>query len=104
MKALAPAELIERVSKQGREIVKQEHEIVNLRRQVAWFQRQIFGQKSARRLPEADGVQGTLGEAFDAVPDATPPNPKTRVARHERASQPNKPTGGADESSLFFDE
>ena len=67
MKALAPAELIELVS-------KQEHEIVNLRRQVAWFQRQIFGQKSERRLPEREGVQGTLGEAFDAVPDVVPPN------------------------------
>ena len=44
MKGLAPAELIELVS-------KQEHEIVNLRRQVAWFQRQIFGQKSEKRLP-----------------------------------------------------
>ena len=104
MKALAPAELIALVSKQGHEIVKQEHEIVNLRRQVAWFQRQIFGQKSERRLPELEGVQGTLGESFDAVPDVVPPNPKTRVASHERASQPNKPTNGADESSLFFDE
>ena len=97
VKALAPAELIEWV-------VKQEHEIVHLRRQVAWFQRQIFGQKSERRLPELEGVQGTLGESFDAVPDVVPPNPKTRVASHERASQPNKPTNGADESSLFFDE
>ena len=104
MKVLAPAELIALVSKQGHEIVKQEHEIVNLRRQVAWFQRQIFGQKSEQRLPDADGVQGTLGESFDAVPEATPPNPKTRLASHERASQPNKPTNGADESSLFFDE
>ena len=97
MKALAPAELIELVSKQG-------HEIVNLRRQVAWFQRQIFGQKSERRLPELEGVQGTLGESFDAVPDVVPPNTKTRVASHERASQPNPPTDGADESSLFFDD
>ena len=104
MKALAPAELIELVSKQGHEIVKQEHEILNLRRQVAWFQRQIFGQKSERRLPELEGGQGTLGEAFDAVPDVVPPKPKTRVASHERASQPNPPTDGADESSLFFDE
>ena len=46
MKALAPAELIELVSKQeseivkqGREIAMQEHEIVNLRRQVAWLDR-----------------------------------------------------------------
>src|SRR5665213_3483807 len=97
MKALAAAELIEMIG-------KQEREIVNLRRQVAWFQRQIFGQKSERRLPEADGVQGTLGESFDAVPDAAPPNKKTRVASHERESKPNKPTDGADESSLFFDE
>ena len=65
MKALAPAELIDLVSKQG-------HEIVNLRRQVAWFQRQIFGQKSEKRLAEADGVQGTLGESFDTVPDVVP--------------------------------
>ena len=49
MKALAPAELIELVSKQESEIVKQGHEIVNLRRQVAWFQRQKFGQKSEKR-------------------------------------------------------
>ena len=104
MKAMAPAELIELVSKQGHEIVKQEHEIVNLRRQVAWFQRQIFGQKSERRLPEPDGVQGTLGESFDAVPDVVPPNPKTRVASFERASKPSKPIDSADESSLFFDD
>ena len=97
VKALAPAELIEWV-------VKQEHEIVHLRRQVAWFQRQIFGQKSERRLPELEGVQGTLGESFDAVPDVVPPNPKTRVASHERESQLKRPTDGADESSLFFDE
>ena len=40
MQALAPAELIELVSKQEHEIAMQGHEIVNLRRQVAWFQRQ----------------------------------------------------------------
>ena len=97
MQALAPAELIKLVSKQG-------CEIVNLRRQVAWFQRQIFGQKSEQRLPEPDGVQGTLGESFDAVPDVAPPNPKTRVASHERASKPKRPTDSADESSLFFDD
>ena len=97
MRALAPAQLIELVSQQG-------HEIVNLRRQVAWFQRQIFGQKSAQRLPDADGVQGTLGESFDAIPDMAPPNKKTLVAGHTRASKPNPPTDGADESSLFFDD
>ena len=104
MQALAPAELIELVSQQEHEIAKQGHEIVNLRRQVAWFQRQIFGQKSERRLPEPDGVQGTLGESFDAIPDVVPPNQKTRIASFERESKPKRPTDGADESSLFFDE
>ena len=77
---------------------------MHLRRQVAWFQRQIFGQKSEQRLPEPDGVQGTLGESFAAIPEVVPPNKKTRVAGHERASKPNPPTDGADESSLVFDE
>ena len=74
--ALGPAELVELVGKQSREIVQ-------LRRQVAWFQRQIFGQKSEKRLPEPDGVQGTLGESFDAIPDVVPPNKKTIIASHE---------------------
>ena len=38
-----------------------ERELVQLRCQVAWFQRQFFGQKSERRLPESNGVQGKLG-------------------------------------------
>lgn len=97
MQTLAPSELIELVS-------KQEHEIVNLRRQVAWFQRQIFGQKSEKRLAEPDGMQGILGESYAAIPDVVPPTPKTLVAGHERASRPNQPTEGADESSLFFDD
>lgn len=50
----------------------QEREIIRLRRQMAWFQRQIFGQKSERQTPEPEGVQGTLGEVFDVVPDVEP--------------------------------
>lgn len=51
-------------------VARQEREIVNLRRQVAWFQRQIFGQKSEKRPPLPDGVQGVLGIGFDPVPGA----------------------------------
>jgi len=32
----------------------QEREIVQLRRRIAWFERQIFGQKSERFAPEPD--------------------------------------------------
>lgn len=93
--ALTPAQLAELVG-------KQEREIVNLRRQVAWFQRQIFGQKSEKRHPESDGVQGILGIGFDAAPDTPLPGKKVVVAGHERKT---KPVGnGADESNLFFDD
>ena len=97
MDGLAPAALIELV-------VKQEHEIVNLRRQVAWFQRQIFGQKSEKRLAAPEGVQGTLGESFAAIADVVVPNKKTIIASHERTSKPKQATDSADESSLFFDD
>lgn len=80
------------------------HENTQLRRQVAWFQRQIFGQKSERRLVQADSVQGSLGQAFDAIPEALPESKKVRVEGHERERKPKDPTAHADESTLFFDE
>ena len=83
---------------------QKDHEIVDLRRQVAWFQRQIFGQKSERRQPEPDGIQASLGESFAVVPDQTLPNKKSRIAAHERETKPKCPTSGADESTLFFDD
>jgi transposase len=93
--ALTPAQLVDLVG-------KLERDNVNLRRQLAWFQRQIFGQKSEKRHPEPEGVQGILGVGFDAIPDTPLPVKKTTVAAHERKA---KPVGsGADESSLFFDD
>ena len=77
-------------------------ENAQLRAQVAWFQRQLFGRKSERRIMQPDAAQGTLGEAFDAVPDAPAPAKKTRVAGHERSTKPKR--ADADESTLFFDE
>nr|WP_229421500.1 transposase domain-containing protein [Telluria antibiotica] len=83
-----------------------EREIVRLRRQVAWFQRQIFGQKSERRMPEPEGVQGTLGEAFDVVPDDVAPAKETKIAAHERVSKnKNKHLiDGNGDAALFVDE
>lgn len=77
-------------------------ENAQLRAQRAWFQRQLFGRKSERRIVQPNGAQGTLGEAFDAVPDAPAPAKKTRVAGHERSTKPTR--ADADESTLFFDE
>ncbi len=79
-----------------------QRENVQLRAQVTWFQRQLFGSKSEKRIVEPDAAQGTLGEAFDAAPDTPAPGRKTRVAGHERIAAPKRPA--ADESTLFFDE
>lgn len=81
-----------------------DREIVNLRRQVAWFQRHIFGQKSERRLPEQEGVQGTLGELFEIVPGDLPPAKKSRIAAHEREHKNKNQIDSGDESALFFDD
>ena len=81
-----------------------EREIIRLRRQVAWFQRQIFGQKSERRLSESQGIQGTLGEAFEIVSDNVVPPKMTRIAAHEREHKNKNPIDGHDDATLFFDE
>ena len=81
-----------------------EREIVHLRRRIAWFERQIFGQKSERRLPEPEGLQGTLGESFDVVPDDTLPPKKSKVAAHEREQKVKNPTELGDDTEQFFDE
>jgi transposase len=98
--AMAPQQIAELL----RSHAQLEDEVIALRRQVAWFQRQIFGQKSERRLPEAEGIQGTLGQPFDALPESQPPGKKRRVAAHEREQKPKSPSEGADESALFFDQ
>jgi transposase len=58
-----------------------ERENAELRRQLAWFQRQLFGQKSERRIVQLEVVQGSLGQDFCAVPDQTPPTAKRDVQR-----------------------
>ena len=79
-------------------------EITQLRREVAWFKRQIFGQKSERRIDLPVGMQGTLGEDFTVVPEEPLAGKKSRVAGHEREAKPKHPQDGGDESQLFFDD
>jgi transposase len=78
-----------------------QRENAQLRAQLAWFQRQLFGSKSEKRLPVPDAAQGILGEGFAPSRD-TPPGKKRRVAAHERASKSTP--GESDETTLFFDE
>ncbi len=70
--ALTPAQMAKMLNEQSIEITQ-------LRRQLAWFQRQIFGQKSERRLPLPDAAQGSLGQDFSVIPDEPRAGPKRRL-------------------------
>jgi transposase len=80
-----------------------ESENENLKRQVAWFQKQMFGSKSERRLVEANPDQlllaGLLGEAIKPEPV------ETETVSYERGKAKKK--RGSDcvtESGLRFNE
>ncbi len=106
MQTIASADTLQALAAQMAELSRQYEaslrENEQLRAQLDWFRRQLFGKKSEKRLVEPDAAQGTLGEAFDAASDTPAPGKKTRVAGHDRHTAPKHP--GADESTLFFDE
>ena len=78
-------------------------EIDGLKHQLDWFKRQIFGQKSERRIVDGTTGQMSLGEALD-LEQTAPPSPAERsVAAHSRRSAAKKPDAG-DDSVPFFDE
>ena len=70
--------------------------------QLAWFQRQLFGQKSEKRLVEANPAQMCLGEL--PIPEAQPDVPGQKVAGHTRRPPRTDFAQDKDESALFFDE
>jgi transposase len=77
-------------------------EVQALKHQLDWFKRQLFGQKSERRI--VDSAQLSLGEAINPGEDSASPDPVERtVAAHTRKVPTRK--GDAGEDSLpFFDE
>ena len=77
-------------------------EIAQLRHQLEWFKRQIFGQKSERRLAVSTESQSSLGEEFAAKPTQAA-GKQSRVGEHVRIAKP-KDESSNDESALFFDE
>lgn len=76
-----------------------------LKRQVEWFQRQLFGRKSEKRLREPDPNQLSLAGMLTApvAPADQPPPPTETVKAYQRRL---RLTGAdlADESELRFDD
>ena len=85
------------------QVVDLSRELAAAKHQIAWFKRQIFGQKSERRIIDGTYGQMSLGEAIDVAQSVTPPVPtESPVAAHTRRSTAKKPDTG-DDSVPFFD-
>ena len=73
-----------------------------LEQQVEWFKRQIFGEKSEKRLPLPPSEQLHLGEMLE---DELPPPPEETVKAYQRRRRPKEALSGSPEDSgLRFDE
>jgi transposase len=74
--------------------------VAELERQLAWFQRQIFGSKSERRIDTPDARQLALGEVL--ATGSTPPPPSITIPSHSR-HQPRKSwQDSSDDGDLRF--
>ena len=74
--------------------------VEELSAQVRWFQKQLFGEKSERRVIEPAKEQLYLGEQFQ---EETGEEETRIVKEHKRKKRRTRSTDGEDES-LFFDE
>lgn len=85
-----------------RQRLQLEQRVAALEHQIDWFRRQVFGQKSERRVIDVAPGQMSLGEVIDqGVATAPEPSP-TSVASHSRRSPAKSPDAGA-EAVPFFD-
>jgi transposase len=93
-------ELIERVLAADAEMQTVRARLAEVEAQLRWFQQQLFGAKSERRLVPADPAQLSLGESL-AVPVASPET-GTTVRAHVRCPRPKKDEG--EDPGLRFDD
>ena len=101
VESLSHTELVDLVMKQSSLLEKQASEITDLKTQLKWFQNQIFGRKSERRLAgDSKYIQLTLGSLLD---EETPPAPTETVKEYQRRIKPEKLSESSeDESGLRF--
>ncbi len=86
------------------EIVAVLEENVALKRQNEWFKRQLFGQKSERRLLPPDPQQLTFADGFPLrdEPAEAPPPPTETVKAYQRRLRGASTEAAPDERELRF--
>lgn len=94
------SQLESEVEKKDAHIDEQAAQIEKLTAQLKWFQKQLFGQKSERRVIEEAKEQLHLGEQFQEETA----EPETQIVKeHERKKRKTRSEDG-DDQKLFFDE
>lgn len=89
----SPQQIVDLVRSQR--LLRQEIEV--LKHQLEWFKRQIFGQKSERRIIDGADGQMSLGEAMSPEQASSPPPPAERTgASPTRRSAAKAPDAGDD--------
>lgn len=84
-----------------RQICKLEENNAELARQLEWFKRQLFGEKSEKRIGPCDPRQLSLGELLI---DEQPPAARETVREYQRRRGPKQALEGSpDDSGLRFD-
>jgi transposase len=79
-------------------------ELVALKHQLEWFKRQIFGEKSERRLVDVTSGQMDLGAALDVAQTGEAPQPKTQCVDAHTRRVAAKKTDAEEDSVPFFDQ
>lgn len=77
-------------------------QIAHLQQQLEWLKREVFGQKSERRLVESPPGQMSFSDLFPADDTPAAPVPTQDVAAHRRAT-PAKDPDSQGEALPFFD-
>ena len=102
--ALAPAQVVE-LSRElvttNEQLAAMQEQLAGLQHQLDWFKRQVFGQKSEKRIVAGDDAQMSLGELFATLPE-TEQAPSSEVAGHRRRQRADPAESG--EPLSFFDE
>jgi hypothetical protein len=92
------------LSERDARIAELDARIAELEQQLEWFRRQVFGQRSERRLLLSDPRQLNLGELLSAE-GVLPPPATTSVKGYQRGKAEKKLLDGSPEDSgLRFDE
>ena len=89
-------------------ILSLQRDLQSIQQQFDWLRRQVFGQKSERRVPEVPAEQMHLGEMLGLAPAPAEPAPQAQEEvpsyTRKRARSDFAADDRGDESHLFFDE